>query len=195
MGWFCLTVRDRLADDGSHMTVDLPELSITVQNFRGVLRGFWNVCAHRGTKMRSAGCGLGVLRCPYHGWVYNADGIPTGIPDNELLFGLDMAARKTLALRPIEVESFGRFIFVRVTPDAETLVVALGDCAPRLTAMLDSEYRLRDRDSEPLARTQLEYRNLRLSLAASAINGEITLPMNDQRTHADHFAFIRPGQN
>ena len=192
-GWFCLTVRDRLVDDGSHMTVDLPELSITVQNFSGVLRGFWNVCAHRGTKMRSAGCGVGVLRCPYHGWVYNAQGIPTGIPDNDLLFRLDRAARKTLALRPVDVECFGRFVFIRVTPGAETLTAALGDCAPFLAGMSGHDVEYREGRLEPAAKTQVGYRNLRLYGDGPVINGEITLPMGDQTPRVDWFTFVAAG--
>lgn len=133
-GWFFLSLSDQLAADGQHVTVDLPDLSITVQNFRGALSGFWNVCSHRGMQMRPAGCGFGHLRCPYHGWVYNREGIPVGIPGNAELFGLDADERRSLALRAVNVATIGSLVFVCVEPTAGSLADTLGAAAGPLAA-------------------------------------------------------------
>lgn len=193
-GWFCLTIRDRLAEDGRHVTVDLPELSITVQNFRGSLRGYWNVCSHRGTQMRHAGCGTGPLRCPYHGWVYNAEGIPIGIPDNDLLFGLDATARKQLALRRVEVEVIGRLVFVRVDPDTETLLAALGDRAGAVAASPAPDHRLRENGDAPRlgGAAETRFRNLRILSDPRASSLEITLPSRDRGAEVARFDFAPP---
>lgn len=115
--WFFVCPVDLLAEDDCHVTVDLPELSITLQNFRGTLSGFRNLCTHQQLPMRNAGLGRGPLRCQHHGWTYNADGIPVGIPDGDEMVDLDLASRTQLALRPIGVAAIEGGIFARVEDD------------------------------------------------------------------------------
>lgn len=127
--WFFVCPVDRLADDDCHVTVDLPELSITLQNFRGTLSGFRNICSHQQLPIRPAGLGQGPLRCQKHGWTYNADGIPVGIPDGDAMVETDLATRQQLALRPIGVAAIEGGIFARVEdddslPDAQWLADA-----------------------------------------------------------------------
>jgi nitrite reductase/ring-hydroxylating ferredoxin subunit len=140
--WFCAGPSAALAEDGAHVTVDLPFLSITVQNFAGVLAGFLNVCSHRATKMRCAGRGRGVLRCPYHGWTYNRAGVPVGIPDNEQLFQFKAAERQALALMPVAVARRGALLFLRVAaegPDLGPLPDHAGRDGWQLVEQHDSE--------------------------------------------------------
>jgi nitrite reductase/ring-hydroxylating ferredoxin subunit len=106
-----------LADDDRHVTVDLPELSITLQNFRGTLSGFRNLCSHQQLPMRPAGFGQGPLRCQHHGWTYNAEGVPVGIPDDDERVDLDLAGRTALALQPIGVAVIEGGVFARVEDD------------------------------------------------------------------------------
>jgi nitrite reductase/ring-hydroxylating ferredoxin subunit len=111
-GWSYLCLADALAADSCHATIDLPALSITAQNFRGMIAAFVNVCSHRCIQMRAPGLGRGSLRCPYHGWAYDAVGVPAGIPDNDSFYGLDRAARRALALKPAVVHRCGGLLFV-----------------------------------------------------------------------------------
>jgi nitrite reductase/ring-hydroxylating ferredoxin subunit len=136
--WFAVAPLADLAADGDHVTIALPPLSLTFQNFRGALRGFWNVCSHRAALMRPCGRGNGLLRCPYHGWTYNADGVPVGIPDNDTLFGLNRDDKRRLALRPVETAVAGPWIFARVGGGDATLRAALGAAAGILDEMRDS---------------------------------------------------------
>lgn len=115
--WFFVCPVDRLAEDACHVTVDLPELSITLQNDRGTLVGFRNSCAHQALTLRSAGFGQGPLRCQHHGWTYNAAGIPVGIPDGDAQVDLDLTGRTALALRPIGVAAIEGGVFARVDDD------------------------------------------------------------------------------
>ena len=115
--WFFVCPVDLMAEDDCHVTVDLPELSITLQNFRGTLSGFRNLCRHRQLPVRAAGFGRGPLRCQHHGWTYNADGIPVGIPDGDEAVDLDLAGRTLLALAPIGVAAIEGGIFARIEDD------------------------------------------------------------------------------
>lgn len=54
---------------------------VVVRGKDGVVRAFFNVCRHRGTRL-CTGSGHGVaLVCPYHGWTYSLEGQLKGIPD------------------------------------------------------------------------------------------------------------------
>ena len=115
--WFFVCPVDLMADDDRHVTIDLPELSITLQNFRGTLSGFRNLCAHEQLPIRAAGFGQGPLRSQHHGWTYNADGVPVGIPDGDERADLDLAGRTALALRQIGVAVVEGGVFARVEDD------------------------------------------------------------------------------
>lgn len=131
-GWFFVGLADSLDEDGAHLTLDLPDLSITIQNFRGALAGFWNVCSHRGVQMRACGRGRGLLRCPYHGWTYNRAGIPVGIPQNERLFGLNRDQKRALALCAINVAAAGPFLFARIDRSSTDLATGIGSLASKI---------------------------------------------------------------
>jgi Rieske 2Fe-2S family protein len=65
------------------------ESIIIVRGQDGVLRGFYNVCRHRGTRLceRDAGKFAGAIVCPYHAWTFKLDGAldaarnMSGVPD------------------------------------------------------------------------------------------------------------------
>ena len=130
--WQLVGLRSDLARHQDFITAELAGRGVVIQNFDGALRGFRNVCSHRHARIRSADCGNGLLRCPYHGWTYNAEGVPVGIPGNAEYFGLDRAARQALALAPIAVESCGNLVFARLAAEGEDLTTALGAYAEPL---------------------------------------------------------------
>jgi hypothetical protein len=115
--WFFVCPVDRMAEDDQHVTVDLPELSITLQNFRGTLSGFRKLGIHHPMPLRPAGFGQGPLRGQHDGWTYNAEGVPVGIPDGDALADLDLAGRTDLALEPIGVAVAEGGVFARVEDD------------------------------------------------------------------------------
>ena len=133
-GWFCIGPTQTLAEDGDHLSLDLPGRSVTIQNFRGTIVGFLNVCSHRATQMRACGRGNGLLRCPYHGWVYNQKGVPAGIPDSDRLFQLTPADRESLALPAVAVAQRGAFLFLRLDPKGLSLGEDVAGVDMRLVA-------------------------------------------------------------
>src|ERR1700735_1590778 len=124
--WQLVGLRNDLARHQDFITADLAGRTILIQNFDGALRGFHNVCSHRHARLRAAEGGNGLLRCPYHGWTYNADGVPVGIPGNAEYFGLDAAGRQDRALSAVSVATLGSFVFARLAPDGPGLNSALG---------------------------------------------------------------------
>jgi len=89
------------AKAGDYRTDDLGGVPILIARGRdGVLRGFLNVCRHRGSKVVD-GCGNAkALSCPYHAWSYDLAGRVTHIPDERSFPGVK-AERPSLTALPL----------------------------------------------------------------------------------------------
>jgi choline monooxygenase len=124
--WLCIGFTEDLKNHNDFITTQIGERGIVVQNFHGELRAFRNVCSHRHSRIQTQNCGNRPLQCPYHGWTYNIEGIPTGIPKNAEAFGLDQASINSLALQGYELDCVGQFVFIRMSQAGPTLVEYLG---------------------------------------------------------------------
>ena len=98
----------------------------------GVVRGFHNVCSHRGNvvvRREQGACGPGLF-CPFHNWQYNDKGELVGVPDEENFFDLDKSQN---GLTPVNTDVWQGFVFVHLDPDpAESLRDYLGEVADQL---------------------------------------------------------------
>ncbi len=136
--WTFLGFTTDVRSDGDWIRATLGARSVFVQRFGDTLRAFENVCAHRFHPLRTAPRGHGPVRCGFHHWQYNKDGLATGIPRCAEMFGCtprEMDAR----LAPVEVATCGTCIFGRVPgggpADAGSLEQYLGAGFPILKAM------------------------------------------------------------
>ena len=103
---------------------------IVVRSSEGALRGFVNVCRHRGhLVVTGQGC-RETLQCPYHAWTYDLDGSLRRAPRSDREPGFDPSG---LSLLPVSVGSWGPFLFGSPDPDAAPLEEWLGEL-PALVA-------------------------------------------------------------
>ena len=74
--WILAGHASQAAQPGDYFLVEMiGESIIVLRGNDGVLRGFANVCRHRGSRICTAAQGHAkVLVCPYHAWSYNLDG-------------------------------------------------------------------------------------------------------------------------
>lgn len=110
--WTLLGISQDLAHDGDWFRTTLGGRSIFVQRFGDEIRAFENVCVHRFYPLRTEDRGNGVIRCGFHHWQYNKDGLAVGIPKCKEYFGVtprELDAR----LQPVEVATCGMLIFGR----------------------------------------------------------------------------------
>jgi phenylpropionate dioxygenase-like ring-hydroxylating dioxygenase large terminal subunit len=89
----------------------------------GVLRGFVNVCRHRGFALAEGEQRRETLQCPYHAWTYGLDGRLRAAPrsEEEPDFPQD-----ELCLVPVAVDTWGPFVFANASAESEPLADALG---------------------------------------------------------------------
>ncbi|MGN6792801.1 MAG: aromatic ring-hydroxylating oxygenase subunit alpha [Streptosporangiaceae bacterium] len=161
--WFCVGRADSLTEAGSFLAADVAgESIILVRGDDCGLRGFYNLCRHRGSRLVPpedaapesievdadrttspgsgpgwrTGCFAGSIRCPYHAWTYGLDGTLRSAP-----FLPDLRNhRAALSLHQVEIGTWGGFVFARLEPGAgPSLQDSLGPIPARVAA-----YRLDD---------------------------------------------------
>ncbi|HXC21627.1 MAG TPA: aromatic ring-hydroxylating dioxygenase subunit alpha [Steroidobacteraceae bacterium] len=123
---------------GDYATFDLGGESILALRDRdGSIRGFHNVCRHRGARLLdgSGNCPASIT-CPYHGWTYRHDGGLIGMPVRESFPGLD---RSEHGLKPVRVDIAMSFVWVCLAGDPPPVAKVWGQLADELLP-----YRLQD---------------------------------------------------
>jgi phenylpropionate dioxygenase-like ring-hydroxylating dioxygenase large terminal subunit len=129
--WQYATRADVVAEPGSMTPAWAGSLPVlVVRPHDGQLRGFVNVCRHRGHVLCEANARRETIQCPYHAWTYGLDGALRSAPRAEREVAFDSAA---LSLVPVSVDAWGPFVFVNPDPSAAPLVESLG-ALPRLLA-------------------------------------------------------------
>src|SRR5437867_5973437 len=80
--WVLVGHQNQIAKPGDYFVAAVAgESLIVMRDQRSVIRGFYNVCRHRGTRLKEDACGHApAIRCPYHAWTYGLDGRLIGAP-------------------------------------------------------------------------------------------------------------------
>jgi len=117
--WQALAFEAELAEPGQRVTAMLGEVPVVVARGRdGELRGFVNLCRHRGYPVAEEDGTGPLLLCRYHGWSYGLDGCLLRAPEAEGQPGFDRAAH---GLLPISVSAWRGVVFANTDPDAPLL--------------------------------------------------------------------------
>jgi glycine betaine catabolism A len=118
--WFCVGRTVDIGDARGYLATEVVDQPILlVRDTDGVLRGFHNVCRHRGNLLCDSGRGAlrGAITCPYHAWTYRLDGRLVGTPN----VGRDEIARDEYGLLPVRVAEWQGCAFVNLSGDAPPL--------------------------------------------------------------------------
>jgi phenylpropionate dioxygenase-like ring-hydroxylating dioxygenase large terminal subunit len=133
--WQPLGLAEHVAGHHAYICSDVSGRSVLVQNFRGNLRAFENVCSHRQSPLRLCARGIGPLQCPYHGWTYDEDGRVAGITRRRSFGDLPPNVIDELALDSWSVDVLGPLVLISRTAQP-SLTEHLGSLTGELTALL-----------------------------------------------------------
>ncbi len=114
--WQLIGPADELAEPGLYRAADIAGWKVFVLRGRdGLLRGFHNLCRHRGAKLLKEGQGrCDLLRCPYHLWLYDHEGRLRKAP----WFGEDPKFRvEDYPLIRVSVAEWRGLLFVAIDPE------------------------------------------------------------------------------
>jgi Rieske 2Fe-2S family protein len=124
--WLFVGHQSQIAKPGDYFVIEVAappsqhgygvtrESLIVVRDQKSDIRGFYNVCRHRGTRLKEDACGhSSIIQCPYHAWTYALDGRLVGAPHMDEVPGFDKA---DYPLHRVKLGLWEGFIFVNLVP-------------------------------------------------------------------------------
>jgi Rieske 2Fe-2S family protein len=111
--WLLVGHQSQVAATGDYLVQQvIGESLIVIRDKNGEIHGFFNVCRHRGTRLKEDACGhASTIQCPYHAWTYGLDGRLIGAPHMDEVPGFD---KGDYWLHPVNLGLFEGFIFVNL---------------------------------------------------------------------------------
>jgi Rieske 2Fe-2S family protein len=159
--WLLVGHQSQIVNVGDYVVQRvIGESLIVIRDKNQKVRGFYNVCRHRGTRLiehrageadgiGQAECGhLSAIQCPYHAWTYGLHGRLIGAPHMDEVPGFDKA---DYSLHPVNLALWEGFIFVNLadspTPLEEWFAPLVGKFShwnlPKLRSAKRIEYDVR----------------------------------------------------
>ena len=111
--WVLVGHRSQIGKAGDYFVQEVAgESLIVVRDREGTIRGFYNVCRHRGTRLCEDATGhSSTIQCPYHAWTYGLDGRLMGAPHMDQVRGFGKA---DYSLHAVNLALWEGFIFVNL---------------------------------------------------------------------------------
>jgi Rieske 2Fe-2S family protein len=129
--WFCAVRAADLPRPGDFQTVQLGRESVIVARGRDdALRGFLNICRHRGAQLctQESGSVKRSFQCPYHAWTYGLDGKLVAAPNLTSMPDID---RQEYGLRPVQSYEWLGYVWLCLAADppsfTETVIDSVTD--------------------------------------------------------------------
>jgi phenylpropionate dioxygenase-like ring-hydroxylating dioxygenase large terminal subunit len=115
--WYVLGHCSEFQTAGSYIVRSvLGESLLVVRGVDGAVRGFYNVCRHRGSRICEQDGQAKSFVCPYHAWSYRLDGSLRSAPAMSENIEL-----KQLGLHPISVREIGGLVLGSLAADPSSL--------------------------------------------------------------------------
>ncbi|MBM7644887.1 phenylpropionate dioxygenase-like ring-hydroxylating dioxygenase large terminal subunit [Scopulibacillus daqui] len=126
--WLFLGHESEIPNNGDFITRDLAGHSVIIsRGDDGVIRGFYNMCTHRGMKLCRADKGnKGRFTCPYHGFTFKNNGELIGVPMQKDIYGGNLDY-KSMGLHQVTIDMYKGLIFGTWNDNPEPLSEFLGD--------------------------------------------------------------------
>ena len=140
--WFYACSSLEIAKENDYVLKNIMGWPIIIQRFKSGIKAFVNICSHRGSPIRIKDAGNGIMKCPYHGWIYDHNGAPIGIPNCEKMFGVKKDKLKKRKLAQLKVSKIGIFIFVNFGKNPSPLDKYLGNFSSILENLNEKKFQI-----------------------------------------------------
>ncbi len=122
--WQFAAREEDMPDHGDTVVYEINEKSfLLIRQMDGSIRGFYNVCLHRGRKLKLESGKSINLRCPFHGFTWNNDGSLKEIPCK---WDFKHLEDQDLSLPELRVERWQGFVMVTENHDLPSFVDWVG---------------------------------------------------------------------
>ena len=123
--WQLVCHQSDVPEPGDYQCLDMVgERAVIMRGKDGVIRAFHNLCRHRGSRVVAADKGQckHAITCPFHGWSYALNGSLISPLRPKTLPELDPLHH---GLKPIEMEIWQGFVFIRFLESAQASVAEI----------------------------------------------------------------------
>jgi phenylpropionate dioxygenase-like ring-hydroxylating dioxygenase large terminal subunit len=134
--WQVACREEEIPNVGDYVNYEIGQESIlVVRNAPGSIKAFYNVCPHRGRRLRDDGGGtLMKFYCNYHAWTFNLDGEVTSIPSEAGWEGCPQFSKEDLSLSPVRADTWAGWVWINMNPNCEPLRKYLAPLPEKLDA-------------------------------------------------------------
>ena len=111
--WVLVGHQSQIPDTGDFFLATIANESlIVIRDQQGEVRAFYNVCRHRGSRLKEEPRGhSSAIQCPYHAWTYALDGRLMGAPHMDDVPGFEKA---DYSLSSVNLGLWEGFVFVNL---------------------------------------------------------------------------------
>lgn len=134
--WHLVALTRDIPQEDDYIKRTIGQIELVIHRAEGRIVAYANVCPHRFSAFFREQSGNGPIRCPYHLWTFNGDGVAVGVPHRH---GEALACYQTADLRldVWQVDTIGELIFVSAAP-RQSLREFLGPLLPELEMIADA---------------------------------------------------------
>jgi 2-chlorobenzoate 1,2-dioxygenase len=136
--WIYVAHDSELAEPGDYVVRHVgPHALILTRGKDGVVHAVPNRCSHRGSTLCAFDKGRAPHghQCPYHGWVFAADGALKSVPNRANYAGV--LEQADYDLERVRLDSYRGFHFANLSADAPPLIDFLGHMATTIDDLVD----------------------------------------------------------
>jgi nitrite reductase/ring-hydroxylating ferredoxin subunit len=108
---------EQIPNVGDHVLYDIADDSlIVIRTGPDEVKALYNVCLHRGRKLRTQPGQVSELRCPFHSFAWNIDGTLKNIPCQ---WDFSHIKPENFGLPEASTATWGGFVFINMDPECE----------------------------------------------------------------------------
>lgn len=148
--WFPVVPASDIAEPRDYVVWDQLEQSVVVIRLDdGSVSAWHNVCQHRGARLLdgSGRCATGRIRCPWHGFVYDMQGVVGSVPLRE---SFDPAALDGLRAPAVRATEWAGWVWLTLSDEVPELLEYLGVIGDELSGYGLEQYTVQYRHSATL---------------------------------------------
>jgi len=134
--WLIVCREQELKDRGDYVVHDINKESIFVIRTEEGIKGYYNVCQHRGRRLKDGDGNSGKsIYCPFHAWRWNLDGSLAYRTNDEDWEGVPLCSHAEVALKEVRVETWGGWVWFTMDPDIKPLLEYLAPIPEKLAVL------------------------------------------------------------
>lgn len=115
--WILVGHNSEFLNSNDYISFEYYGEKLFIQNYKGELKAFQNICLHRFNDIHNDEFGNRVSSCLYHCWTYNKEGKVAGMSCKN---SFDSDQINNLKLKEFEVQKCGEFIFINLNSNNQT---------------------------------------------------------------------------